>query len=79
MTDDLVSRLRNAYATPTLCNIAADRIETLEKEVEEWKKRCLSVFAEMISLLADTAAERSNIRAIFENESELFVEEKENG
>jgi lipase chaperone LimK len=75
MTDDLVKRLQDKYASPQDAAEAAERIKELEKEVEEWKQRCLSMFVETIALLGDTAAEKSNIRAIFENAEELFTGE----
>lgn len=85
MTEYLVKRLRescylafddgtNDYATAIS---AADLIEGLEKEVEGWKKRCLSMFVEFI-MLGSTSAEKINVRAIFEDAEELLMEEKEN-
>lgn len=77
MTDDLVKRLRDKYASPQDIEAAADRIEALEKEVEDWKKGCLSMFVEFI-MLGSTSAEKINVRAIFEDAEELLMEEKEN-
>lgn len=76
MTDDLVKRLRDKWQhSEDGCYEAADRIEVLEKEVEDWKKRCLSTFVEMVMMLADTAAEKANIRAIFSNPEDLFKDD----
>lgn len=71
MTDDLVSRLRNAYATPTLCNIAADRIEELERKITRirkldakafanWKKRELFLLEEIEQHRAALAGEKKD-------------------
>jgi formyltetrahydrofolate synthetase len=80
MTDDLVKRLRETagqydeHMWHTDIELeAAARIEELERHVEEWKQRCLSVFVTMISLVGDTKEERANIRAIFEGPEELLA------
>ena len=80
MSDDLVERLRDTRYDGQLMMraSAADRIELLEKEVEDWKQRCLTVFVECI-MLGSTAAEKSNVREIFEAEEFFMGRELEEG
>jgi hypothetical protein len=80
MSDDLVKRLKirleawlefECEDDAKIDKEVIDRIEQLEKEVEDWKQRCLTVFVECI-MLGSTAAEKSNVREIFEAE-EFFM------
>jgi lipase chaperone LimK len=65
------------FETAQIQHEAADRIEELERQVEEWKQRCVSVFVAMISIAGDTKEEKANIRAIFESPEELLAGEAE--
>lgn len=85
MSDDLVKRLRIEVNGELgrlkadsrwglMISEAADRIEALEKEVEDWKKRCVATFIEMI-MLGSASDEKANVRALFEDAEELLMEE----
>ena len=80
--DDLVKRLRDLadcavdVAPYETMLQAANRIEALEKDVEEWKKWCVSVFVEFV-MLGSSSAEKTNVKAIFKNAEELLMKDKE--